>query len=212
MNAYDRIYLEDAMNNFAAMLDCGTQALDGNINDFYNRLIASGVAAQFEKGNPRYLSGMSGGELAYAVIVNTGGRQRGISYELGERTPEFWTGWALAYLQWSTGYSFERIRHSGLDVGTVMSMYPEYHEADLSKFVDTAVRIMTAAEATSVTPLKRQRKLSGLTQLQLAESSGVSLRMIQAYEQRYQDISKAEARTILNLSSVLGCAPEVLLR
>lgn len=69
------------------MLDCGTQALDGNINDFYNRLIASGVAAQFEKGNPRYLSGMSGGELAYAVIVNTGGRQRGISYELGERTP-----------------------------------------------------------------------------------------------------------------------------
>ena len=45
---------------------------------------------------------------------------------------------------------------------------------------------------------------------QVADLSGVTLRMIQAYEQGDQDINKAETRTVFALSRVLGCVPEVL--
>ena len=40
--------------------------------------------------------------------------------------------------------------------------------------------------------------------------SRTSLRMVQLYEQRQQDIRKAEAQTLANLSRVLGCEVEDL--
>ena len=63
----------------------------------------------------------------------------------------------------------------------------------------------------SVNPLKRQRKSAGLTQKELAERSGVKVRMIKAYEQGNQDISKAEAMSVIKLARALKCLPEDLL-
>ena len=59
--------------------------------------------------------------------------------------------------------------------------------------------------------LKRQRISAGLTQKQLAEKSGVKIRMIRAYEQNYQDISKAEVGSIIRLAKTLSCTVEDLL-
>lgn len=59
--------------------------------------------------------------------------------------------------------------------------------------------------------LKVIRKEKGMTQAQLAELAGVSLRMVQYYEQGYKDINKAEARTVCKLSLALGCDMEDLL-
>jgi transcriptional regulator with XRE-family HTH domain len=61
------------------------------------------------------------------------------------------------------------------------------------------------------TRLKRQRELCSLTQEELAERSGISLRSIQMYEQRVNDIDKAQAQTIYKLSRVIGCSMEDLL-
>ncbi|WP_448916117.1 hypothetical protein [Eubacterium ramulus] len=44
----------------------------------------------------------------------------------------------------------------------------------------------------------------------LSVVSRTSLRMVQLYEQRKQDIRKAEAQTLVNLSWVLGCGVEDL--
>ncbi len=52
---------------------------------------------------------------------------------------------------------------------------------------------------------KTIRKQSHFTQKELAELSGVTLRMIQAYEQGDQDIMKAKAQTVFALARVLGC-------
>ena len=60
-------------------------------------------------------------------------------------------------------------------------------------------------------PLKKQRKLAGLTQKELADATGVKIRMIQDAQQNYQDISKAEFATVFKLSRCLGCLPEDLL-
>ena len=55
------------------------------------------------------------------------------------------------------------------------------------------------------------RKASGLTQKKLSEDSGVSLRMIQLYEQKKQDINKAGAQSLVQIARVLGCDVEDLL-
>ena len=62
-----------------------------------------------------------------------------------------------------------------------------------------------------MTNLKRIREEQGLSQSQLAEASGVSIRNIQYYEQRYRDINKAQAITVYQIAMALGCNPEDIL-
>lgn len=50
-----------------------------------------------------------------------------------------------------------------------------------------------------------------MTQLVLAERSGVSSRMIQHYEQGVKDINKAQGLTLQALAQVLCCSMEDLL-
>lgn len=61
------------------------------------------------------------------------------------------------------------------------------------------------------TPLARIRADRGMTQRELALASGVSLRMIQLYEQRRNDLSKASATVVIALAHVLGCSVEDLI-
>ena len=68
IRAYDEIYLEDAMQNFAVSLDYGAKACKGGIDEYYDRLLVGATVHQFENGNPNYLVGMSGIEFAQKVI------------------------------------------------------------------------------------------------------------------------------------------------
>lgn len=53
--------------------------------------------------------------------------------------------------------------------------------------------------------LQDVRKSRGLSQSQLAVKSGVSLRMLQHYEQGYKNIDHAKLDTICNLAKALDC-------
>ena len=55
------------------------------------------------------------------------------------------------------------------------------------------------------------RKARGFTQQQLSDASGVKVRMIQLYEQRQNDLSKARFEVVLSLAKALGCEIEVVL-
>ena len=210
MNAYDNIYLDDAMLNLAVMLDYGTITY-GDPETFFNRFLVSDISKQFAMGNPRYLSGMSGIELAEKVVEETGGTSLYAAYRTSGKSAAYWAGWALAYLQWYTGYTFEKLREWGIDIEFLISLYPTLHEADISKLVEIATLRIDESKEMSINSLKRQRKSAGLTQQELSERSGVKLRMIQAYEQNYQDISKAEVGSIIRLAKVLSCSVEDLL-
>ena len=59
--------------------------------------------------------------------------------------------------------------------------------------------------------LKRIREANNLSQSQLAERSGVTLRSIQVYEQNHRDINKSQAIVLYKLSKALGCKIEDLL-
>ena len=211
MSAYSELYLDDAMNNLGDMIEYAVCDLGFDPDTFFGWFISSGIASRFEKGNPKYITGMSGFELAEAVLTETN-----VSYKKREpsytefKGREYWAGWILAYYQWVTGKRFEDIVRDGLALSTVLSMYI-LHEADESKFVDAANEIIARNKEDRKSKLSEIRKARGFTQQELSEASGVTLRMIQLYEQKQNDISKAQVTVVLNLAKALGCEAEDLI-
>jgi len=61
------------------------------------------------------------------------------------------------------------------------------------------------------TKLRSLREARGLSQRELSKISGVKIRSIQLFEQKVNDIDKAQAHTLYKLSRVLGCIIEDLL-
>ena len=136
------MYLQDAMRNLAVMMDCGVRKYGYPIGEFYRRFLSCDVSRQFASGNPRYLVGMSGAELADCVVEATGGTvlsENDGTYSIG---PEYWAGWVLAYYQWLTRRSFAYMHKKGLGIREVLAMYYPLHEADLSKFANAADAII----------------------------------------------------------------------
>ena len=116
-------------------------------------------------------------------------------------SPEFWTGWVLAYYQWYTCRPFSEIT-SVMPVSAMRDLYGTLHEADLMRFVET----MEAQMIPRNTNLEILRKKANLSQSELAAMSGVSLRSIQMYEQRQSDISHAQFNTLNAMARVLNCS------
>lgn len=211
MRAYEETYLNDAMDNLGSMLDYAVCGLAYDAEVFYFQFLSSGVAECFEKGNPKYIAGLSGPELAREVIFRTEGRRPWAEMsEEAERSAQYWAGWALAYYQWYTAHSFAYLQKRGLTISEIISLYPTLHEADVSKFVSIADDKIEKSKNADISSLKKIRQAKGITQKRLAELSGASLRMIQLYEQKQQDIRKAEAQTLVNIAKALGCDAESL--
>ncbi|MDR3295913.1 MAG: helix-turn-helix domain-containing protein [Clostridiales Family XIII bacterium] len=210
--AYDETYLDDAMNNLGDMFDYAVNDCGYDPEEFFGYFIVSGVAGAFERGNPKYVAGLSGPELASEVIFRTQRtRPDTPPSEDIDKSAEYWAGWSLAYYQWHTARRFDRMREAGLGLKRVLSLYPALHEADISKFVNIADRIAGKHNADVGSNLQRIRKASGMTQKKLAGESGAALRMIQLYEQRKQNINVAQAITLDRIARALGCEPGDLL-
>lgn len=212
IRAYDKSYLGAAQTSLGRSLDYAVYDAGYELADYYRLFLASAYAARFEHGDYRVLAGMSGVELACRVFGESGIKP---PYpEAGERTarsPEYWTGWALAYYQWQTAYTFAEIE-GVVPIETVCGMYMPYHEMDISAFVRNMNERMK--DARSQTRLKALRRALGMTQRELASRSGVPLRSIQQYEQRQKNINKASFETVLALAAALHCrdASELLER
>ena len=54
--------------------------------------------------------------------------------------------------------------------------------------------------------LKDIRESRGISQQDLSDKSGISKRMIQAYEQGYCDINGAKLTTLVTFANVLNCS------
>lgn len=59
--------------------------------------------------------------------------------------------------------------------------------------------------------LQQKRLEAEMTQQQLADASGVNVRIIQYYEQGYRDINGARVVTVKRLADALGCRIEELI-
>jgi len=157
-HAYNEAYLPYAMENLATMMDCGINQCGFTPQLFYRMFLTSGVASQIEKGNPRYVVGLSGTELACQVAELSLGDSPAAIDGTFTLSAEYWAGWVLAYYQWKSGKSFRFIHDNGLHIEKVISLYYPLHEADLDKFTAIADMIIAETVNTSVSPLKKARE------------------------------------------------------
>lgn len=210
-NAYSELYLDDAMQNLGDMVEYAVCDCGYDPDEFFGWFISSGIASKFEKGNPKYITGMSGFELAEAVLKATNIALPGVAPSHPDfKGREYWAGWIFAYYQWQSGRRFEDIVADGLTLSAVFSMYI-HHEADNSKFVESADAIIRRNKEARKSKLHTIRKARGFTQQQLSEAAGVALRMVQLYEQKQNDLSKAQAGVVISLAKALGCEVEDLI-
>ena len=209
IRAYDELYLSGAQNILGHAVDFAVMTLSIDPNVFGNALAVSGSAKQFSEGNPRYIAGMNGCELARSILDDAGVNYPEVEDEMFlDKTPEYWAGWALAYYQWYTALSFmEILRAVSLD--DILRMYPLYHEMDLSHFVEQMDHL--TKKAYPQTRLRTRRSNCGMSQSELATEASVPLRQIQLFEQGQRNINKTSVVTLYKLSKALHCKMEDLI-
>ncbi len=209
IRAYSEDYVASAQRILGDAVDFAVMTLGLSPDSFGESFAVSQVSRQFGSGNPRYVAGMNGCELARMVLTQTR-----ISFTDAEdvmymdKGPEYWAGWALAFFQWYSAWSFMEIL-TAVPMGRIIAMYPPYHEMDIMQFSDHMLKEMKTFYPQ--TRLRMRRENCGLSQSQLAERSGVPLRQIQLFEQRQRNINKTAAETLLHLSRILCCKMEDLL-
>lgn len=209
IHAYQKIYLSKAQSILGDVFDYAINICGIPGNNFVKLFVASSVSKRMENGEPACLAGKSGIEIAREIVAETKGQELQIEpQEHFERSKEYWVGWAVAHYQWYSGRTYGDI-FKAVPFEDLQKMYNTLYEADITKFDD--IVDLRMKEYFPETNLKRIRTFYRCTQAELAGRSGVSLRSIQAYEQRIKNINKASADAIYRLAKVLGCTMEDLM-
>ena len=126
--AYSELYIENAQKVFGHMLHYVVYDLGMEYNPYCRLFVQSGVADQFGRGNPRFVVGMSGTELADEVLRRVTGHGCDPEPEpYADRTDAWWTGYTLAWYQWWTGCNFRELFEE-VPPSSVAGMYQKYHE------------------------------------------------------------------------------------
>lgn len=206
-NAYSQLYLSKAARAVGNMLHDAVLVFGMDGAEFLIRFIQSGVAKQFENGNPKYIAGKSGLELYLEVIEKTTGKT--VDSDLiksFDRSDVYWAGWMMTHYQWHSCRTFESILDT-IPYHELLCLYGTLHEADIRK----SYEVLDAHFATRESKLKSERKRCGMTQEALAEKSGVSLNTIRAYERKSKDLNRASIDIVLKLADTLNCDASELL-
>lgn len=140
-HAYDKLYLNVAQKNLARMLDYMVNDLELSLQTSWSLFLKSKISLRFERGDCSILAGRSGVELAFMIFEEHGKTIPNVrpacSYD---RSPEYWTGWAISYYQWDSGLRFSEI-DSKIPITNIYLLYTPYHEMDICQFVDKMNRL-----------------------------------------------------------------------
>lgn len=142
MRAYIEPYLKGVMRNLGVMAHFCINEYGLSPEKFSALFANSLVAEQISKGNPRFLAGMSGKEMADLMMEESDEKDhRDAGTDLYYVTPEYWAGWVMAYCQWYTAKSFAQMYADGQTYDKVLKMYHPMHEADIEKIVEAMENI-----------------------------------------------------------------------
>ena len=131
IRAYDESYTAGAQNVLGHAVDFAVMTLNLDPDEFGNAFIVSEVSRQFADGNPRYVAGMNGCELARQVLSETHMPFTDAEDAMFlDKSPEYWAGWALAYYQWYSCRPFIDIL-TAVPFSRIIETYPVFHEMDI---------------------------------------------------------------------------------
>lgn len=213
MHAYDETHLKTRMDALGKAFEFAEAGLAGGSGRFYRLFVNSDAARGFGPGADQQEISASGialvldvcGETEEMVDPSFGNN---LKIPRGRAECARWCGTALAYFQWWCGLPFRAIG-GFLSIEDLEALYAPGEPVDSPEVIARLDELRRAA-ATS-TKLQTRRLERGLTQAELAEASGVSLRAIQQYEQRQKSIDRARAISVYRLAQALDCHIEELL-
>ena len=206
IRAYDETYLVHSARALGWMLDSAVNLFGLKADLFWSHFLATGYSERFGMGESRLLAGMTGYELACAVLDTAEVEYRPVPpSEVTDLSREYWAGWALAHYQWRTALSFAEI-DSFAPIREVIACYPPYHEMDVLRFCEHLDGLYRAAHPES--RLKAVRERRGMTQEDLSAAAKVPIRMLQHYEQRVKVLGKAAFDTVFRLARALHVPPQ----
>ncbi len=135
-HAYCKLYLREAKQKLAKMLDLLVNTLDYPLDEAWQMFLQSKLSHRFETGDCAILAGRSGTEMAMDILAENGIFVDKIDQPpLLELSEEYWTGWALAHYQWESGLTFSEIEKH-VSIENIRAMYMPYHEMDITHFVE----------------------------------------------------------------------------
>lgn len=130
-HAYSDLYLDSAQDILGHAFDWVANTCDEDIAKFCNQFCQSKISELFGKGYPKYVAGCNGAELVNFVMVDLALPEYTCPQEFyADKSPEYWTGWALAYFQWKSCFSFKEILQR-VPVERILTLYPTGHEQDV---------------------------------------------------------------------------------
>ena len=110
IHAYQEIYLSKAQAVLGEAFDYAINTCNISGDSFIKQFIVSSVSKKMENGEPTYLAGKSGIEIASDVVLETTGKElTEVPTDRLDRSTEYWIGWAIAYYQWWSGRKYSAI-------------------------------------------------------------------------------------------------------
>lgn len=135
-HAYSKLYLESAQDVLGHAFDWVVNTCNEDLASFCNQFAKSKIASLFEVGYPKYVAGCNGAELANFVREDLWLPEYEYPHEFyALKSPEYWTGWVLAYFQWKTNFTFLTILQE-IPVEKIVTLYSVGHEQDVRNVAD----------------------------------------------------------------------------
>lgn len=201
IHAYSDLYIEGMMVKLGDMLEYACIDCSYDIDAFWKLFLRSRVSIGIENGNPKYIAGMSGVELAQIVMeevdYNTDFTEPSWN---SNRSDIYWCGWVLAYYQWYCAVSF-RILSEKLTLRMLRKMYGTLHEADIHKCIDVLDNMAIINVRHTV---REWRQIRNWTQNELAQRAQVDISQIQRLEYGERKLENMTVKAALNIANALG--------
>ncbi len=183
IHAYQEIYLNSAQSALGDTFDYAINTCGINGNDFVKLFLVSSICKRMENGEPDYLTGKSGIEIARDIIKETKNQELRIEpQEHFGRSKEYWIGWAVAYYQWYSGRKYSSI-FKVFSFEDLAKMYYTLHEADISKkasiaFYDRCPSLISALSSIPPTLLPQYFWHGRKFFPDIPENQGIPLRLL----------------------------------
>ena len=98
IHAYSELYIDSAQKILGHMFDFAINEVGFEPDEFAKRFAVSPITKEFEKGNPTYVAGKTGPEIAKLILISSGySKEFPDEVMYVDRSPEYWAGSSLAY-------------------------------------------------------------------------------------------------------------------
>ena len=168
---------------------------------FIERSISYSITfSEFEKSNVTRIAFMPNDEIYEEIFNEVKNDYKENPYDIYG-----WLGYIYIHLFFRFKITFEML-FIALPIETAISMYPLYHEMDITQLFDYFAEVLRPSSLSLV--MKRR----GFTMKKLSEASNIPFSTIRSLKLGYRDIDKLEVFKTVLIASVLNVKVETLLK